>query len=272
MPPPPDGTASDSTALVNGVSIAYCDSGGDGPVVVLSHGYLMDSSMFDPQVAALSPEYRVITWDERGFGGTKASEPFSYWDSAADVLGLLDHLGIDEAVLGGMSQGGFLSLRAALLAPERVRALILIDSQAGQEDPAAAPAYEQLEQIWFEQGPEPVQDVVAAIILGPAGGPVDYAPWFAKWAAADREELRLAFRCLLDRDDVTGRLGEIRCPALIVHGTADAAITMERAETMQAGLGGPAALVQIEDGSHAANLSHADQVNAAMLEFLRSLP
>src|SRR6266481_3888407 len=107
------------SASVNGISIAYSDSGGDGPAVVLSHGYLMDSSMFEPQVAALAPEYRVISWDERGFGGTRATGPFSYWDSASDVLGLLDHLGIDKAVLGGMSQGGFLSLRAALLAPER---------------------------------------------------------------------------------------------------------------------------------------------------------
>jgi len=260
------------SASVNGISIAYTDSGGDGPAVVLSHGYLMDSSMFEPQVAALAPEYRVITWDARGFGGTRATEPFSYWDCASDVIGLLDHLGIDRAVLGGMSQGGFVSLRAALLAPERVRALILIDSQAGLEEPATAPAYEQMEQIWLDQGPEPVRDVVAAIILGPPAGTVDYAPWFAKWQAWDRAELRLAFRCLMDRDDITGRLGQISCPTLILHGTADAAIAMERAEAVQAGLGGPATLVHVEGGSHAANLSHPDQVNVAMLEFLRSLP
>jgi pimeloyl-ACP methyl ester carboxylesterase len=221
----------------------------------------MDSSMFEPQVAALAPEYRVITWDERGFGATRATGSFSYWDSARDVLGLLDHLGIERAVLGGMSQGGFLSLRAALTAPGRVRGLILIDSQAGQEEAANVPAYEQLEQTWME-----------AIILGPPDGPVDYAPWFAKWAAADRDELRLAFRCLMDREDITGRLGEISCPALILHGTADAAIAMERAEAVRAGLAGPAALVEVEGGSHASNLSHPDQVNGAILEFLRTLP
>src|SRR5712691_5538863 len=123
------------TATVNGIDVAYADSGGDGPVIVLSHGYLMDHTMFDPQRAALAPEFRVITWDERGFGGTPAPAPFSYWDSARDALGLLDHLGLDAAVLGGMSQGGFLSLRAALLAPERVRALVLLDTQAGVDDP-----------------------------------------------------------------------------------------------------------------------------------------
>jgi 3-oxoadipate enol-lactonase len=260
-----------ATASVNGVTITYHDSGGDGPVVVLSHGYLMDSSMFDPQVAALAPQYRVITWDERGFGGTKATGPFSYWDSASDALGLLDHLGIEQAVLGGMSQGGFLSLRAALQAPERVRALVLIDSQAGLEDPEAAPAYEEMERIWLAQGPEPVQDVVASIILGPPDGTIAYAPWFAKWAAIDREDTQFAFRCLMDRDDITARLGEISCPALILHGTADAAIPMEKAEVVRDGLAGPATLVQIEGGTHAANLSHPAAVNAAMLAFLSDL-
>jgi pimeloyl-ACP methyl ester carboxylesterase len=261
-----------STALINGVTVSYSDTGGDGEPVVFSHGYLMDAAMFDPQVAALAPEYRVITWDQRGFGGSRATGEFSYWDSARDVLGLLDHLGVEQAVLAGMSQGGFVSMRAALLAAERVRALVLIDSQAGQEDPAVAPAYEQLEQVWLEQGPAPVQDIVASIILGPPDGPVDYAPWFAKWAAADRAELRLAFRCLMDRDDITGRLGEISCPALIVHGTADAAIPVAKAEVVQAGLAGPAELVLVDGGSHAANLSHPDQVNVALLEFLSALP
>jgi pimeloyl-ACP methyl ester carboxylesterase len=74
------------TAAVNATQVSYADSGGDGPAVVLSHGYLMDASMFDAQVAALAPEHRVITWDQRGHGGTPAPGPFSYWDSARDVL------------------------------------------------------------------------------------------------------------------------------------------------------------------------------------------
>jgi 3-oxoadipate enol-lactonase len=256
------------TATINGTDVAYADTGGDGPAVVLSHGYLMDQEMFDPQVRALAPEFRVITWDERGFGGTRAPGPFSFWDSARDLLGLLDHLGLDRAVLGGMSQGGFLSLRAALLAPGRVRALALIDTQAGQEDPAVAPAYEQMEDIWLEQGPEPVQEVVASIILGA----VDPEPWYAKWAALDTAGLTHSFRCLMDRDDITGRLAEITCPVLIVHGTDDAAIPVAKAQALRDGLGGPAELVTVEGGSHASNMSHPDLVNAALLGFLRSLP
>ena len=255
------------TAAVNGIDIAYADSGGDGPPVVLSHGYLMDNSMFDAQLAALVPEFRVITWDERGFGGTPAPGPFSYWDSARDVLGLLDHLGIGSAVLGGMSQGGFLSLRAALLAPDRVRALILLDSQAGQEDPAHLDGYEQMETAWQAHGPAPVQEAVASVILGPG----EWSGWYARWALLDNEGLRHSFRCLVDRDDITGRLGEISCPALVVHGTADIAIPMSRAQELRDGLGGKASLVTVEGGPHAANLTHPAEVNAAILEFLHGL-
>ena len=76
----------------------------------------------------------------------------------------------------------------------------------------------------------------------------------------------------MDRDDITSQLAKIDCPALILHGGADAAIPIEKAEAVRAGLAGPASLVVVDGGSHAANLSHPDQVNVALLEFLRSLP
>jgi 3-oxoadipate enol-lactonase len=256
------------TAAVNGTEISYADTGGDGLAVVLSHGILMDQSMFAPQVTALAPQFRVITWDQRGHGGTPARGPFSYWDSARDLLGLLDQVGVQRAVLGGMSQGGFVSLRASLLAPDRVRGLILIDTQAGLEDQAIAQGYEQLHDVWREQGPGPVQDVVSSIILGPG----QWDDWYAKWAATDIEQFTPAFRALVDRDDLTGRLGEIGCPALIMHGSADAAIPVASAEQLRDGLGGPARLAVIDGGTHASNISHPAEVNAEMLAFLSKLP
>jgi 3-oxoadipate enol-lactonase len=262
------------TAAVNGVQISYADSGGAGPAVVLSHGFLMDQSMFDAQVAALAPEFRVIAWDERGHGGTPAAGPFSYWDSARDVLALLDHLGIEQAVLGGMSQGGFLSLRAALLAPQRVRGLILIDSEAGKEDEASRPGYEQMHQTWLDHGPGPVQEIVAAIILGPGQWDGWYAKWaeqYGQWAPDNLGQLTWRFRCLMDRDDITGRLGEIGCPALIIHGSADAAIPVAKAEAMRDGLAGPTALAVIDGAPHAANVTHPGPVNAEIAKFLHGL-
>jgi 3-oxoadipate enol-lactonase len=257
-------------AEINGQRIRFDDTGGDGPPVVLSHGFLMDREMFAPQVDALAPEFRVITWDERGFGETEFDgEPFTYWDSARDCLALLDHLGIDQAVLGGMSQGGFLSLRAALLAPDRVRALVLIDTQSGVEDPERLPAYRQMQQTWLEAGPvDELTAVVANLIIG---DPVINEVWIAKWKDLPREGLGPPGDCLFDRDDITDRLGEISCPAIVFHGTADASIEIEKAEELCQALSGCRGLVRVEGGSHASNLTNPDDVNGPLLEFLRSL-
>lgn len=256
-----------ATATINGTNIFYQDSGGTGPAVILSHGFLMDHSMFDPQVEALRAYHRVVTWDERGFGRTPATGEFTYWDSARDVLGLMDHLGIERAVVGGMSQGGFISLRVALTAPERVLGLILLDTQAGTEDADKVEGYGQMHDVWMAHGPEPVQDVIAGLILGPG----DWSSWFAKWATLDKEQFSKAFNCLMNRDDVTDRLGEITHPALIVHGTADAAIPVSKAEIMRDRLAGPSTLVTIDGGPHAANLTHPGPVNAAIKAFLTDL-
>src|SRR5260370_7751183 len=127
---------------VNGQRIYYEDSGGQGLPVVLSHGLLMDHEMFAPQVDALRSQYRVITWDQRCHGLTETTtDPFTYWDSADDLAGLLDNLGIERAVLGGMSQGGFVSLRFALRYPERVRAIVFFDSHPRPQDPDKPPTH-----------------------------------------------------------------------------------------------------------------------------------
>jgi 3-oxoadipate enol-lactonase len=257
-------------AEVRGARIAYDDTGGEGPPVILAHGFLMDRSMFDPQVEALRSTHRVITWDERGFGDTEYDgEPFTYWDSAADCLGLLDHLGIGRAVVGGMSQGGFVSLRVALAAPERVRGLILIDTQAGQEDAEVLPLYQGMLDDWVANGPsDELAGVIAGLILGEEAISASY---IAKWKARPKEGLGQPGSTLMTRDTVEDRLGEITAPALIVHGTADAAISMDKAEQLRDGLPN-AELLVVDGGTHAANLTHPEVVNAAIASFLNSLP
>ena len=92
-------------AAINGQSIYFEDTGGDGPAVVLAHGFLMDLEMFAPQVVALRDDYRVIAWDERGFGRTEFDDqPFTYWDSARDCLGLLERPGCGSEDRGGWRQ------------------------------------------------------------------------------------------------------------------------------------------------------------------------
>jgi 3-oxoadipate enol-lactonase len=258
-----------SVAEVNGQRLAFTDHGGSGPAVIFSHGFLMDASMFDAQVGALSPEFRCVTWDERGHGGTPATGPFTYWDSSDDALALLTHLGIERATFAGMSQGGFISMRAALRAPERVAALVLIDTQSGLEDPEALPLYTALHDEWVANGPGAVQEMVGSLIFGPGINPT---PWYAKWGAMDRHAFTTPFNTLIERDEITERLGEITQPTLIIHGSADAAIPMWRAEQLRDGIAGTRDLVVVEEAGHAANMSHPDHVNAAVAEFLRSIP
>ncbi len=259
-------------ADVNGQRLFYADSGGDGDAIVLSHGYLMSHEMFDAQVAALRDRWRCIAWDERGHGRTEATpEPFTYWDSADDLLGLLDHLGVERAVLAGMSQGGYLSLRAALTAPGRVRALVLIDTQPGVEDPAKVGGYDQLIEAWLAPGgpPQEVVDTVAAIILG-----ADYAD-AARWMDAAKrtppETMRQIYATLRTReDDVTPRLAELTMPALVIHGENDLSIDLDTARWFAEALP-DARLVVIEGAGHASNLTHADAVNPPLEAFLAEL-
>jgi pimeloyl-ACP methyl ester carboxylesterase len=112
-----------------------------------------------------------------------------------------------------------------------------------------------------------VQDAIAGIILGPG----EWPEWYAKWAALQPDQFTKAFQCLMHRDDITSRLSEISSPALIIHGTADIAISMDKAESLRDGLAGPVTLVPVEGGPHASNMTHPVEVNAAILQFLSSL-
>jgi len=259
-------------AAVNGQEILFEDSGGDGPAIVFSHGLMMDHAMFAPQVAALRDRWRCIAWDERGHGATARGvlAPFTYYDSADDLAALLRHLEIPRAVLAGMSQGGFLSLRCALTHPRIVRALILIDTQAGKEDPERLPLYEDLVGRWMAEGlSEETADFIEATILGQ--GWSGAASWREKWRHMAPGDLAACMATLGGRDDIASRLGGIAVPSLVIHGDADAAIPLALAQNLARGL--PASeLVVIEGAGHAANLTHPEPVNAAIERFLARLP
>jgi pimeloyl-ACP methyl ester carboxylesterase len=264
-------TASSEEAMpfadVNSQHIYFEDSGGSGAAVIFSHGYLMDHEMFAPQVSALAGQFRCITWDERGFGQTEVEGAFTYWDSADDALALLTHLNIESAFFVGMSQGGFLSMRAALRSPHRVRGLGLIDTDAGVEPEETRPAYEAMSTEWATNGPsDALATAVAGIIMSPGYDP---APWIAKWKAAPKAAITEPFRTLMDRDDIWDRVSEIVAPSIIFHGEDDAAFPMSKAERLAKELPNCGDLIRIPGAGHASNLSHPDQVNGPLGDFLR---
>src|SRR6202035_707806 len=125
-------------------------------------------------------------------------DPFTYWDLADDLKGLLDHLGIERAVVGGMSQGGFIALRFALRYPERVSALVLLGTQAGVEDPEKVAKYRVMLDVWEADGlNDQLAETIAAIILGNEWQ--GRQPWITKWRQLPRSLLRQAFETLAGR-------------------------------------------------------------------------
>ncbi len=256
---------------INGQWIHYEDTGGSLMPVVLAHGLLMDCEMFSPQIEARAPDSRIITWDARCHGQTETTDdPFSYWDLADDLRGLLDHLGIERAVIGGASQGGFVALRFAIKHPERVSGLILLGTQGGAEDPEKAATYEAMLDVWEAEGlNDQLAETIAAIILGNEW-PGRQA-WIAKWRQWPRSLLRPAFKALVGREDIHDRLGEIKAPALVIHGTADAAIDIELAQRLCSELANCQPLITIEGGGHACNLTHPTLVNLAVQQYLLEL-
>lgn len=250
---------------VGGQSLYYEDTGGAKPVIVFSHGFLMDHTMFDANIAALRDEYRCVSWDERGHGYTgPVRTEFDYWDGARDLLGLLDALGIEAATLVGMSQGGFISLRAALLAPERVERLILIDTRSEVDAPEVVDAFRGLDAEWRANGAANVKDNLAGLL-----GLGETAPqWYEKWDRMGKDDLAHSIRALIERDDLTPRLNEIQQPSIVIHGEADVAIDPAHGRALAQALPGCRGIYFVPGAGHAPNMTHPLIVNSILQQFL----
>jgi 3-oxoadipate enol-lactonase len=118
--------------------------------------------------------------------------------------------------------------------------------------------------------PGPIDELTAIVANIIIAEPDENARWIAKWKQRPPAPLEQAGACLLERDDITDRLGEITCPALVIHGTSDTAISMERAEALAAGLPGSGEVVAVP-GAHSSNLTHPEPCNEAIAGFLANL-
>ena len=261
------------TVTRDGIALHY-EVAGAGPAIVLTHSFLCDGSLFGEQLTALARSHRVINVDLRGHGRSGPSDsPFTIYDLVADVLAVLDAERVDSAVWMGVSIGGFLSLRAALTHPGRVRALVLLDSDAGTESAWKKLKYAALKRLLRALGPRRIVPAVMPIMLG-------------RTTLRSRPELRERYRRLfLDvrvgsvcrgieaitaRDDVLLRLGEIRVPALVVVGDEDRALPVWRSRRIADGIAG-AQLVVVAHAGHLAAAENPAAVTAAVTAFLAQL-
>jgi pimeloyl-ACP methyl ester carboxylesterase len=253
------------TVRIGELELSYLDTGGSGPALLLAHGYGLDHTMFFAQ-AELAPQRRVIAWDARGHGGTTdGGSRFSYWDLARDQLQLMDQLGVGRASIGGVSQGGFIALRVALLAPHRVSSLVLFDTEANACHADDAAYYRVLfdKLVQFGCAEELVLPLAARIIGAHSAADL----WARRWQERGFP-LGCAVDCLLSRDDIVPRLSEIRCPVLLVRGARDSSVPAERMETLRKNLSGATPIHVIADAGHSPPLTHPGETNVVLADFL----
>lgn len=243
------------------------DTGGDLPVVVMSHGFLMDHEMFTPQVDVLRDRYRVITWDLRHHGQTHSTdEPFTIWDAVDDLARILDTVGVGRATMCGFSFGSWVSTRFALAHPERTAALVVLDSYERMEDPETRASYLTFKDVVVSQGfNDEIVETFRQLLFHPD---FDASVWVGKWRGRSPISRGYVYDAMFGRDDINDRLGEITCPSLVVHGEDNLANSAEVSEELVRRLGNARPLYVVPAAAHTSNLEQPSAVNAALLAFL----
>ena len=258
---------------VRGLDLFLRDSGPEaGPPVVLLHGFPFDHTLWDPQAARLAPEFRVVAYDARAHGlSGGAGAPFAFEDFVDDLLGVLDALRIDRAILVGLSMGGYVALRFAEREPARVRALVLSDTKSAADGDEARLARAAGVRKVRDSGVAAFADgflpkaLAKRTIEGRPGVVSKVRGMILGCSAAGIAGTLVA---MAGRTDTTASLGRIRVPALVLVGAEDALTPPADARALAAAIPG-ATLVEIPGAAHLPNLEEPEAVGAALLPFLR---
>ena len=265
--------ASPATARVNGVTMAYTDQG-EGPALLLLHGHAYDRTMWDRQVEVFSGRgLRVIAPDLRGFGASEITEGIVYTEEFADdVAGLLDHLGVREAVVVGFSMAGQIAMELLHRHPGRVRALVINDTVPEAEDTAGrrrrhVAADEILASGMAEYGRNVLSRMIAERNV--RAQPDAAARVLAMLQGASATGAAAAMRGRAERRDFTELLRGLRIPVLVVVGSDDA--FDGGAGRRMAELTPGAELVVVAGAGHTPNIERPEAYDAALGAFLDGL-
>jgi pimeloyl-ACP methyl ester carboxylesterase len=239
--------------------------------LVFLHAFPLNARMWEPQLTLADHGWRVLAPHFRGFDGGAGDPPASLVDDyAADVIDLLDSLHVQDAVIAGLSMGGYVAFALVRLAPRYIRGLILADTRS-QADAADGRAGRQrmLENL-AEHGPSAVADEMLPKLLGQttlAGRPEVIEQTRRLALANSAEAIAGAIRVLMTRPDSTPLLREIHCPTLVLVGEEDTITPRERAEELRRGIAG-AELTVIPGAGHLPNLEQPAAFNEAVARFL----
>ena len=265
------------TIRINDVNIYY-ESHGSGFPLVFAYGLGGNTGMWTGQIEAFAQHYRFIVWDPRGHGRSESPlrrEQYGIQLSVADLHGLLNHLDVEKAYVGGLSMGGGIAARFAVAHPERVAALLIIDSASASGLPKTA-GMVAMRQKTIELAETKDMEAVADYVI-------ETNPNLKTQADVSPEaHLRLrrmflelnpigyanTIRVLLEEDSPTGQLSTITMPALVLVGEDDPALEAARL-THHKILGSQ--LVVLPQAGHLSNLDQPEAFNSSVLAFLRQV-
>ncbi|MCA1377805.1 MULTISPECIES: alpha/beta fold hydrolase [Bradyrhizobium] len=247
----------------DGVNIYY-EVHGNGPPLLLTHGYSSTSAMWHGQIDALAKDHTLILWDMRGHGQSDYPDDASAYSedlTVGDMAAILDAVGTKRAIIGGLSLGGYMSLAFYRAHPERARALLIIDTGPGFRKDDAREAWN-------------ARALATADRLDREGLDVLKAATRERATASHRNArgLALAARGMLTQRDarVMELLPEIKVPSLIVVGADDTPF-LAASDYMAAKIPGAQKAV-IPAAGHAVNIDQPKAFVDAVAPFLKNLP
>lgn len=260
--------------LLDGVDIGYNDEGA-GEVLVLVHGHPFNRSMWQPQVDRFSQAgWRVIAPDLRGYGESTVVPGMTTIDVfARDLANLLDHLGVERIVLGGLSMGGQIVMDFYRQFPDRVRALLLADTFAAGETEEGRRRRNAIADRLLREGMAAYADEELPKMVAPHN--IEALPAVAEHVlgmmrTTPPEGAAAALRGRAERPDYVELLAKISVPTLVVVGREDTYTPVSDAELLHEHIP-DSRLVIIEGAAHLPNLERESEFNEALGAFLAGL-
>jgi len=257
------------------IDMAYDDCG-DGPALLLIHGFPLNRQMWQPQLRPIAETgFRVLAPDLRGFGESGApAAGYSMDLFADDLIALLDASQIERAVVGGMSMGGYILMNLLERYPRRVRAAIFITTKSSAEDEAGRVRRSALAAEAERLGANPIIKIFAELLF--AGDTMHQKPELiakvTSWMRdTDPKGLAGGLLAMRDRKDYTPLLPGFQQPSLVIAGAEDRAASPNALELLTAGLPHCQSRI-IARAGHMVNLEQPEEFNSALIQFLKTLP
>lgn len=256
-------------------SVRYLETG-KGRALVLIHAFPLCADQWLPQLIKAPPGWRVVAPDLRGFRGSEFTRGAALPDAmtvdryASDLLALMDHLEIREAVVGGLSMGGYVAFGMIRQAKARVAGLVLANTRASADTTEARANRDRMIELARHEGPDAIARAMLPKLIGATTWreQPDLGEAVGRMIRANSSEaIAAALGALRDRPDSTPLLETIDCPTLIIGGEEDALIPRTDTDAMHAAITG-SRLVMLPRVGHLGNLEDARGFNSALAEFL----